>query len=280
MGLAPFTHAGCLVLLAALMAGASRAGEPALAENPPVQKEVLGSLPKCLKAGTLQISPDGKHFAGAMMHGDKWTVYVDGVESAEYDAVTDDSIHFSPDSKRVAYGATRAGKGIVVMDGKELPSGLACAKGFPIFDATGKHLLYVAAQVEDQASVIMDGQESKTWKALLKGGPVFSADGSHFVYVAKDGDGARAVVDGIAGPVYENIVAPVFGPDCKHLAYVALTPNASILVVDGEELITTDNFVRDSFAFDSPTRLHILSIDNRSKITRWQLDLAVPAHRQ
>lgn len=241
-----------------------------------MQKEVLGSLPNGLKAGTLQISPDGKHFAGAMVHGEKWTVYVDGVESSEYDAVTDESIHFSPDSKHVAYGAMRDGKGIVVLDGKELPAGLACAKGFPIFDATSKRLLYVAAQAENRASVIVDGQEGRAWEALSKGDPVFSADGSRVVYVAKEGDGARAVIDGATGPVYEHIVTPVISPDCKHVAYVALTPSASILVVDGDELITADNFVRDSFGFDSPTRLHILSLDNHGKITRWQLDLSKP----
>ena len=119
----------------------------------------------------------------------------------------------------------------------------------------------------------MDGKEGETWEALMKGGPVFSPDGNHFVYVAKDGDGGRAVVDGVPGPIYENVIAPAFGPGGKHLAYVALTPDASLLVVDGREMVKTGNFVRDSLGFDSPTRLHILSIDNGGKIARLQLDL-------
>ncbi len=262
-------------MIGGLTAGPVCAQEAPAQDSPPVQRDELGSLPKRgLSAGTLRISPDGRHFAGVIVRGEKWTVYVDGVESPEYDAVTEDSIHFSPDSKRVAYGAMRGGKGIVVVDGKEFPAGLACAIGFPIFNATGEHFLYVAAHPENEASVIVDGKEGETWEALMKGGPVFSANGNHFVYVAKDSRGGRVVADGVAGPIYENIIPPTFGPDGEHFAYVALTPDASILVVDGKELVKTRDFVRDSLGFDSPTRLHILSIDPSAKIARLALDLA------
>lgn len=277
MNFTSLAHVLWLTLISVAMAGSVRAGEPSRTKNPSVQEEALGTVPNGLKASTLQISPDGKHFAGVMVHGDKWTVYVDGIESFEYDAVTENSIHFSPDSKRVAYGAMRDGKGLVVVDGKEFPAGLACAKGFPVFDATGEHFLYVAAQAGNRAGVMVDGKDGGVWEALMQGSPAFCPDGDHFVYVAKDGEGARAVVDGAAGPVYDHIAAPTFGPGCKHLAYVALTRDASILVVDGKELVTASNFVRGSFGFDSPTRLHILSIDDRGKITRLQLDLATPS---
>ena len=273
MNFALFPRLGWLAVIVGLVVGQARAEEPEPTANPPVHREEMGSLPKGLTAGSLRISPDGKHFAVVIVRGDKWTVYVDGVESPEYDAVTEDSIHFSPDSKRVAYGAMREGKGIVVVDGKEFPAGLACASGFPIFNATSERVLYVAAHPENKASVIVDDKEGTTWEALAKGGPVFCPHGKHVFYVAKDGKGARAVVDGVPGPLYDNIVAPAFGPGCKHLAYVALTPDASILVVDGKEVVSAGNFVRDSLGFDSPGRLHILSIDNRSKVARFQLDL-------
>lgn len=269
-------HAGWL-LLAAVSALAQTPEQPTTRKESAAREEALGALPRGLTAGTLRISPDGRHFAGAMVHGDKWTVYVDGVESSEYDAVTDDSIHFSADSKRLAYGAMRGGKGIVVVDGKEYPCGLACAKGFPIFDPSGAHFLYVAAHPGNEASVIVDGEEGQTWEALMTGGPTFCPDGKHFAYVAKDGDGARAVVNGVAGPKYQNVVAPTFGPNCQTVAYVALTPDASILVAGGQERVRTDNFVRDSLGFDSLTRLHILSIDHHGKIARWQLDLGTQA---
>ena len=42
--------------------------------------------------------------------GGKWLVVVDGVEGKKYDAVVAGSSVFSPDSKRVAYGAERGGK--------------------------------------------------------------------------------------------------------------------------------------------------------------------------
>lgn len=272
-----FSRLGWLAVAAGLSAGPTRAEDSQSVGSPPIHREELGSLPKGLTAGSLRVSPDGKRFAVVVVHGDKWTVWVDGVESPEYDAVTDNSIHFSPDSKRVAYGATRGGKGFAVVDGQEFPAGLACVMGFPIFDPTGERFLYVTAQPENRASVSVDGKEGETWEALAKGGPVFSPDGKHFLYVVKDGKGTRAVVDGIAGPAYENIVAPAFDPSGRHHAYVALTRDDSILVIDGKEMVKAENFVRDSFGFDSPDRLHILSIESRGKIARLQLDLSEPS---
>ena len=52
-----------------------------------------------------------------------------------------------------------------------------------------------------------------------------------------------------------------------------MTQTASILVVDGSETATAPNFMRDSFGFDSPTRVHILTINESGGVSRLQVDL-------
>lgn len=78
MDLTLLAHIGWVAVAAGLMAGPVRAEEPPPAENPLVHPEELGSLPKGFKVGILRLSSDGKHFAGVIVRGDKWTVYVDG----------------------------------------------------------------------------------------------------------------------------------------------------------------------------------------------------------
>lgn len=266
-------------LLIALWPIASQSTEPTSSSEFSVHRDLLGSLPEGVVADTLRISADGKRIAGVVVRGERWIVFVDGVESPDYQAVVQNSIHFSPDSKRVAYGAKCDGKDIVVVDGKTFPAGLACAAGYPIFSANSVHFLYVAAQPEGRMSVVMDGKESASWEAIMQGGPAFGPDGNHFIYVAKDGKASRIVFDGTAGPEYASINAPTFSPDGKHFVYVAATPTACVLVADGREAVVAENFLRDSLGFDSRSLVHILAIDAKAGITRLQIDLAKPLKR-
>lgn len=131
------------------------------------------------------------------------------VTDGKYQAIVQDSIHFSPDSRRFAYAAKRYGKGIVVIDGKEFPAGLACLAGFPVFSANNVHFLYVAAQSGGKVSVTMDGKEGDALEAARLSSP----DGKRFVYVAKDGMVGHVILDAIVGPEYENISSPIFNSD-------------------------------------------------------------------
>src|SRR6185369_15390149 len=48
-----------------------------------------------------------RRLAGVIARGAAQIVFINGEQSPAYDGVVADSIHFSPDSKRVAYGAKR-----------------------------------------------------------------------------------------------------------------------------------------------------------------------------
>lgn len=248
------------------------------AEPPPkaaahVREEPLLPMPEGVIASTVRISPDGKRVAGVIARGDAQIVFTNREQSAAYVAVMKDSIHFSPDSKRVAYCAKLGPKAFVVVDGVEYPEFGASGVGFPLFSADSKHFLYTATRPEGKACVVVDGKAGETYEAIMKGGPLFGPAGKRFVYVAKVDQSYRVVIDGVAGPMYRNIDAITFSADGQHVAYVGMSTATTFLVLDGVERAKVENIVRDSLAFDSPARLHILAITGAGLISRIEVDL-------
>ena len=71
-------------------------------------------------------------------------VVVDGQESPRYDALVPDSVRFSPDSQRLAYGVRQGEQWSVVLDGKpgQLYDGIGA--GSLVFSPNGQRLAYVA----------------------------------------------------------------------------------------------------------------------------------------
>ena len=74
---------------------------------------------------------------------------------------------------------------------------------------------------------------------------LFSPDGKRFAYVKAVAGGKAAVVDGKAGPAYDNLGVFQFSPDSKHEFYVG-TRGSQFVVLDGQEMPgegTVKNFV-------------------------------------
>ncbi len=83
--------------------------------------------------------------------GEKRFVVVDGREEKQYDGIVTDSVIFSPDSQRVAYGAGVNNKQFVVVDGKEgqpYDSIVAIGGGRIVFDSADS-LHYLAQKGDD-----------------------------------------------------------------------------------------------------------------------------------
>jgi hypothetical protein len=66
--------------------------------------------------------------------GSQELVLVDGQSGARYDALGQDFAVFSPDCKRVGYGAKKGTRWIVVIDGQEGKKYSGIVKGPPISD--------------------------------------------------------------------------------------------------------------------------------------------------
>ena len=63
---------------------------------------------------------------------------------------------------------------------------------------------------------------------------VVSPDRRRFAYLLQCEGGARVVVDGRAGPIWEWVQNLTFSPDGSHVAYAARTTRESVVVIDGE----------------------------------------------
>ncbi len=83
-----------------------------------VTREVsLGKLPPMAVWTNLIVSADNRHVAYPVLRARGWTVSLDGVEGTNYREIR--CLTFSPDGRRLAYGAVRGDKCLVIVDGRE-----------------------------------------------------------------------------------------------------------------------------------------------------------------
>jgi len=69
--------------------------------------------------------------------GGKQFVVVDGLPGSEYDGIAEGGLVFSPDGKRIAYGAKNGNKWFVVIDGKPGPEYDDIVQREPTFQPDG-----------------------------------------------------------------------------------------------------------------------------------------------
>ena len=208
---------------------------------------------------TLIFSPDGKRLAYETWNGDKRVVVVDGKPGPEYDWIGQGTLVFSPDSKRFAYVARKGyenSRDVVVLDGREGPE-YDQIIWEPIFSPDGKRVAYIAEK-GDKSVLVVDGREGPEFDSvhfytpfpfdladltverkpeegwnwvkavghwdhgwIAMGGPVFSPRGQHVAYAARKDGKCFVVLDGRAGPKYDQVWGgPSFHPDGR-LEYLA-----------------------------------------------------------
>jgi hypothetical protein len=174
-----------------------------------------------------QFSPDGKRYGfKGFRSGANAGFYlvIDGKEVAKYNQdMLVGSTLFSPDSKHYAYGAPESITSLQpVVDGEKKPVHLG---EFPpqvtpvlgqritypvlVFSPDGNRIAYVGLKLDGSAKAVMylDGaayQDQFSTYAF----PSFSPDSKHFAWTVWNGKAHTIMIDGKAGPVYDNIMAP------------------------------------------------------------------------
>ena len=253
-----FVIAGTL----AMSSGFARETESYKDLHIPPNREILATLHPGISSRTLRISPDGQRIAymATLKEGGE-VVCVNDVQSPKYDGIVNDSLSFSPDSKRVAWGALHNGKKVVVVDGQEFPAFDGSAEGMPVWSADSKHFAYFAASESGKLLAVVDGKAGKPWDSVIKESFVFSPDGSRFAFVAKDGDSGRVVVDGDAGPSFKNIAGFTFSPDGSHFAYIAMSEQSMTVIFDGVETVKARAFIKDTLRFEGMEKLQVIQLD-------------------
>ena len=102
------------------------------------------------------------------------------------------------------------------------------------FSPDGKRFAYIAKQ-RDGARVVVDGMAGLLFDAVHWDSTPFSPDGRHVAYLAARDGSYVAVRDGVVGRKYDAIRRLEFSPDSKHLVYVAQRDGLEYVVIDGKE---------------------------------------------
>ena len=239
-------------------------------------------------------SPDGKRIAYMGTLGGKSMVVVNGSEEKPYEAIILGP-QFSPDSKHVLYVAKNGDKSVLVTDGIE-KQWFGDVLGSPCFSPDCKHLAYFVKRGEKVVAGL-DGVESKEVYDRV-GEPLrfpgdaqwaeqfnpftFSPDSKRLAYPVCRGNKTVLLVDGVAGPSYDDISTVKFTSDGKRMVYVAQRGKKLLLVADGVEGNDYDNLIihdafyttdRPHIFIDSPTSLHTIAVRD-NEVFRVEMEIA------
>ena len=155
----------------------------------------------------------------AMNEEGKWSLFVDGKEGAQYDAIGNFALFgfkganpfFSPDGRRMAYVATKGQKTFVVVDGSP-ENEFDAINWFDaikdrgiIFSPDGKITAYTARTAGKWCAVI-NGRPGQPYDEIRAGSIVFSHTGGHTAYVAKKGPSWFVILDNRPIGEYSDVI--------------------------------------------------------------------------
>jgi len=182
--------------------------------------------------GTIAFSPDSQRTAYLALEGGSGLLgrfrttgraVVDLVESTEaWDGFSSDP-HFSPDSRHVAFSATRRKRQVVVVDDVAGPP--FDLVGPPRYGSTGR-LAYLAKSGRSY-SVVLDGRpgaaSEEPWVLAPNEFFMISPDGEHVASVGRVTSGWRPIVDDRIGPAYAGVGRVRF--DDGRASFLAVRPD-------------------------------------------------------
>jgi len=187
--------------------------------------------------GQLTISDDGAHVAYAARRGATGHAVVDGVVGPAWRAIG--ALRLAPAGGRSAYAALDGASWRVVVDGE--PGAATGRVRSLVFRDDGRHVAWVS-EMDDANLVVLDGAPVAAWQEPRRATVAFAparAPGSSpgLAHVAPAaGGGERLIIDGEAGPIYDEVGVPVWSADGRRLAYPARRGRTWVAVVDGRAL--------------------------------------------
>jgi Tol biopolymer transport system component len=241
--------------------GCSQAAEqvfPLLGVPGPVKQRVVldgaeGEKYDRIVTGSVVFSPDSRRLAYAAQRAGRFLVVVDHLESDEFEDIRNPV--FSPDSRKVAFVAGKVGHRVGIVDG------VAVTRNYPdvgggtgmVFSPDSARLAYVACG-SGKETVVLDGVEVGTYDSV--GQLHFSPDGRSVLYTAWRNQKPRAVLNDVEGETYDAIgtFRPPFSLDSKRIAYAAVRAGKEFVVVDEKEHGPYDGI---SSCYFSPDSQHV-----------------------
>jgi Tol biopolymer transport system component len=160
-------------------------------------------------------SPDGVRWSYRVGVGEKQAVVVDGTAGPLFDIVVRNSGPlFSPNGRRLAYGALNGPDGYLVVDGHA--TGVDGTVSSIVFSPDSSHLAY-ALQSDGRYRVVRGGQPGQLYDAVTQ--LTFSPDSKQLIYLARKGEQWLPVLDGRELMGGGTVGMPLFSPDSRRLLY-------------------------------------------------------------
>lgn len=239
-------------------------------------------------AKSISFSPDGKRYALSCINPEARSGFmiVDGKKGNEYQSVADSaSVAWTPDSVKVIYTATSAGRQFVIVDGQEFSvPGLSLHGKSPVaLPAKGNRYAFSTYDGSNRNfTVVVDGQQILPPGLWPKASTLtFSTDGTRHAFVANPvgrNEIAGIVVD---GTLIDNLVVGAFNapganalnapssqmrnpyfqfsPDGKYLARMARRPDNSQAGI----------YINNQMAFSTPYQVSNATISPDSQHLYW-----------
>jgi hypothetical protein len=169
---------------------------------------------------TLTFSPDSHRVAYAVAKlNTRCYIVVDGEPGPVYDSIgLAQPPGLSPASASAMHGYSLGGFSQGVL-----------------FSPDSRRLAYVATRQLIKKTVVLDGKPEGIEMWFIVGGMVFSDDSKRLAYGGRRRDKFFLVVDGQKGVDYDGLGYFGFSPDGKHIAYAAKKGDKFVIVVDSQE---------------------------------------------
>jgi hypothetical protein len=144
-----------------------------------------------------EISPKGLHVAGVVLRGSRQVLVYDGTDGPRFDQVLQlnsaGKVSWSDDGARYAYHGKLGQEYVVLVDGKEVTRGPWSAD----LQAQGRTPVYALG---------------------------FSPGGKHWYVIIETRTPGRTnyrmTLDGVAGPLSQEVIQPLWSPDGEHHTYI------------------------------------------------------------
>jgi hypothetical protein len=223
---------------------------------------ILTTLPENALPVSVRVSPDGRHYAYAVVRGKQLAMVIDGKQGPWFSDV--DFAVFSSDNRHSCYRAKNLGKWCAITD--SIQGKYADDMDTPVFSPRGGHIAY-AVNIATKFYMSLDGQLTGPydWAGL----PSFSSDGSRFAYYIRMGKRLSAMVDGkqIGDFTLVSNRPVVWSPSGRRYAFSTTHGNKWLVVVDGRTTNEMDNATSVAFSAQDSIAYALLSGDN------WELYL-------
>lgn len=224
-----------------------------------VSETLIGENTEEILEDSFLQGPDGQSVVYVVMSAGKMHVHRNNTPGAPFDGISLDTLHYSPDGQRLAYLGVREEKNIVVLDEKEYVYEAVTEEGVQ-FSPDSKHASWVVKTPEGKQALVFDGVLQAPHDGVSPAGVEYSSDGQHYAYQVSDANRTSIVLDGVPGPHVQGILEYRFSPGGGRLGVIAEEGDEKLVFLDGKLVAQVDGIGKGGIRFSSNGEHYFLAV--------------------